>query len=143
MVTNKAPRDHAAFQTEIAAIKPGHLPNVLRVIAELDGVNAAINVAKELGGARLWVPNGGWGNDALITKIVSPLAAEALRNEIGGGVTIIVPTARAVINWSRVTSLRMAGKSYNEIAAATKLSNRQILRICGGIKPKDIGGNHG
>ena len=135
-------RDHAAYQTQIARIKPGHLPTMLRVIAELDGVDVAIHVAEKLGGTRLWLPKNGWSRDAAIAKIVSPMAADALCNEIGAGITVNVPTARTVINWSKVTSLREAGHSYNQIAVATKLSHRQILRICKGIKPRNLDGKN-
>ncbi|NBC32736.1 MAG: hypothetical protein GVY13_08680 [Alphaproteobacteria bacterium] len=109
------------------------LPPVLQQIAEIAGPDAAVRVARELGGRRIYVaPRPGPRNP--LTRLLGGPVATAISERLGAG-DLEVPSARPLLNWYAARRLRRAGWTTRMIAQRLNLTERRIRQLVAGIEP--------
>ena len=109
------------------------MPPVLQQIAEIAGPEAAVRVARELGGRRIYVaPRPGPRNP--LTRLLGRPVATAIAQSLGSG-DIEVPSARPLLNWYAARHLRRAGWTTRMIAKSLNLTERRIRQLVAGIEP--------
>ena len=109
------------------------MPPVLQQIAEIAGPEAAVRVARELGGRRIYVaPRPGPRNP--LTRLLGKPIATAIAHALGSG-DLEVPSARPLLNWYAARHLRRAGWTTRMIAKSLNLTERRIRQLDAGIEP--------
>jgi hypothetical protein len=108
------------------------MPPVLQQIAEIAGPEAAVRVARELGGRRIYVaPRPGPRNP--LTRLLGRPVATAIAEALGSG-DLEVPSARPLLNWYAARHLRRAGWTTRMIAQRLNLTERRIRQLVAGIE---------
>lgn len=109
------------------------MPPVLQQIAAIAGPEAAVRVARELGGRRIYVaPRPGPRNP--LSRLLGRPVATAIAETLGSG-DLEVPSARPLLNWYAARHLRRAGWTTRMIAQRLNLTERRIRQLVAGIKP--------
>jgi hypothetical protein len=107
------------------------LPPLLQTVADVAGLEAAIKIARALGGREMHVGTRPRPNSALV-RVVGQQAAAAIGAELGGH----------QVTWPRATSYLMRldvltrwawGWSTGRIARELRISPRQVRRIVRGV----------
>lgn len=111
----------------------GHLPPLLQAIAESIDVKAAVLVANELGGRRIYIAPRPSARNPLV-KLFGKERASAIAETVGSG-DVEVPSARAVINWYLARQFRRAGWTTRQIARQLNLGERRVRMLTVGVKP--------
>ena len=108
------------------------MPPVLQQIAEIAGPEAAVRVARELGGRRIYVaPRPGPRNP--LTRLLGRPLAMAIAESLGSG-DLEVPSARPLLNWYAARRLRREGWTTRMIAKRLNLTERRIRQLVAGVE---------
>jgi hypothetical protein len=118
-------------------ITPLMLPAVLRQIAELIGIDAAVKIARAFGGTSLTIPQT-MGPDHKLAQLIGLADASTIAAHFGGSGRFECPSAKSVLCRADARRLRRAGKSTMEIAAALGISQRHVTSLVYGV-PKGVG----
>lgn len=112
-----------------SVIKPQMLPGVLGVIAELVSVDAALRVARELGGSRLVFPDNGSldPQHRLVRAIGAENATRVCARLAGKSAT--VPHARRYLRLIEVAKLRDRGFDDRIIARHLGMTEAQVNAV--------------
>ncbi len=117
-----------AFRAAGKSAKTGSV--VLDEIAEVIGEEAALKLAEEFVGERLYIPR---------SPETDPRIVEAIGNELAGRlcdtffrITISIPIR--LVNARRVAEMVRQGKSKREIGRALRITERQVYRILEGLR---------
>lgn len=109
------------------------MPPVLQQIAEIAGPLAAVRIARELGGRRIYVaPRPGPKNP--LTRLLGRPLAMAIAEGLGSG-DLEVPSARPLLNWYAARHLRREGWTTRMIAKRLNLTERRIRQLVTGVEP--------
>ena len=107
----------------------GHLlPNTIRQIADVVGLDIAMKIALELGGRRYAIPQKSTGTK--LEKVIGPDAAEKLCTEFAWEIFDIPLVNTQLIFW-----LRNQGWSLPEIASRLRVSRRKVQYVLSGKTP--------
>lgn len=109
------------------------MPPVLQQIAEIAGPEAAVRVARELGGRRIYVTPRPGPRNPLMRLLGRPIAT-AISERLGSG-DLEVPSARPLLNWYSARRLRRAGWTTRMIAQRLNLTERRIRQLVAGVEP--------
>lgn len=100
------------------------LPGVLSEIEEIAGREAALALARHMGGQTVHMPKPGHlGTDHMLAAAVGAKAAKTIADRFQGEV-VYVPIARR----AEVLALAAEGLSNKEIAARLRISRRSVER---------------
>ncbi len=126
-------------------LTPHILPGILREIAEIAGLQAAVDLCVAARGKLLYIPEGrrltkdhplvgavGWRSARLIAKAL-------------GGQDYLIPTARPVLRAYRARLLRQAGYTTAQIAMILDMARGNVKRLapaadypCAPVEPRAI-----
>lgn len=123
---NATPRPRTRATLEVDA---RHLPYWIRAIAQIAGLDAAMTLALEAGGTRIYIPQKASGS--LLQSIVDVEAAEKICAEFGGE-RIEVP----LVNNHLAVWLSNKGWSQEQIATRLRLCRRSVQYILSGKMPR-------
>ena len=104
------------------------LPGILQEIAAAAGLQAALAVARHLGGRRLSIPAGPVPDDHPLRLAVDRQAAKRIGARLGAG-RHFIPRARAYVTWAAARMLRSRGDSIAQIAATVGVSETRIKEL--------------
>lgn len=117
---------------EMDGVPVALMPPVLQQIAEIAGPEAAVRVARELGGRRIYLaPRPGPRNP--LTRVLGKPLATAIAETLGSG-DLEVPSARPLLNWYAARQLRREGWTTRQIARHLNLTERRIRQLVGDIR---------
>jgi len=130
------PQDNEEECSGVSRVLPGlspHiLPGILRDIAEVAGIQAAMDLCAAARGGRHYFPTIPYLNDEHpLTKAVGRDAALRIAQAFGGEHHTI-PTARPVLRAYRARLLRRAGYSTHQIAVILDMDRSHVIRIAPG-----------
>lgn len=108
---------------------PAILPSVLRDIAEIAGMGAAIDLCDAMGGRGLYIPKGAApAKTDQLARAVGIVAAKKIMKAMGGEY-LRIPTARPVLRAYRVRILRKANYSTAQIAMMMVMDRSHVSRL--------------
>ena len=111
------------------------LPGIVRDIADLVGLAAALKVVEHYQGIRMWVPVK-FDPEHILVKQLGPAAALKLVDYYPGE-KLEIPRCLAAIRAVRDAEIRSGGLSQRQYAAKHGLTERQIRNIQNGIEDDD------
>lgn len=114
--------------TTLPGMTPSILPGILREVAEIAGMQAAMDLCSAARGASIYFPSSRLSDDCELVKAVGREAALRLSAALGGEAHPI-PTARPVLRTYRARTLRSAGYSTGQIAAILDMSRDNVKRV--------------
>ncbi len=107
------------------------LPQIYRAVAEAAGLEAALRLAAEHGGTRIYVPKAA-GPEHWLTLLIGPEGAAALCERIGGeNVTLPVDP-----NGGVKAMRRRAERALDEGLSADEAARRSRLLVAGDLFPQ-------
>ena len=114
------------------------LPQLLQEVADCLGIEAALTLAKKLGGQRVRVPKSPGPSSPLVRAIGMEIAT-ALAG-LYGGELVIVPMAAALNAAARRRAIANDGRSANAVAAAMGCHVNTVYRLRRGgrVDPRQI-----
>jgi hypothetical protein len=112
----------------LTGLTPHVLPGVLRTVAEIAGLYAAIELCEFARGRRFYFPKGYIAQTDQLSQAVGLKAAKLLGKELGGE-TFEIPSARPVLRALRARVLRTANYSTGQIALILEMSRSQVQRL--------------
>ncbi len=105
------------------------LPGVLREIAEVAGLHAAVALCLAARGGRFYIPDRLWlTKDHPLVRAVGWRAAQRIA-QVWGHEDLAIPTARPVLRAYRARVLRTAGYTANQIAAILDMDRSHVQRL--------------
>ncbi len=116
-------------------ITTGRLPEVLREVADLAGIEVAVALARTFGGRRRYFPKVP-APDHPVAKALGLRAARLICGRMGGQ-EITIPRSTIFLNWYDARRLRRDGLSAGEIAKRLRLSERTVFRLTEGVERGD------
>ncbi len=114
------------------------LPQLLQEVADCLGTEAALRLAKRLGGQRVRVPKNPKPSSPLVQAVGMEIA-QALA-DLYGGELVIIPMAAALSAATRRRAIANDGRSANAVAAAMGCHVNTVYRLRRGarVDPRQI-----
>ncbi len=114
--------------TTLHGMTPNILPGILKDIAEIAGMQAAMDLCAAARGTSIYFPRDQIDDDCRLVKAVGFEAALLLCAALGGE-SFAIPTARPVLRAYRARTLRSAGYSMGQIAAILNMDRSTVQRL--------------
>jgi len=111
------------------------LPDFLREIAQLVGVDKAVLIARRLGGRRFYFPER-LTHDNELVQLVGWRDAQRLCHRFAKNREIF-PTARHYLRWFDARALRLQGLDFAEIAQLIGVVPRHAQELLDGFNPDE------
>lgn len=117
------------------AIDIGLLPPILQDLVELIGLHPTMQLVQAYGGVRLYVPKLALDGDHSLVRLIGGEAAKKLQSIYGGEPHFDIPKAERALRAVRNAEIRAKrlNTSLRQLALQYRLTERQILTICGEV----------
>ena len=117
-------------------IQIGMLPPLLQRVAALAGPTLAVQLAREFGGKRVYLPQRMFAHHPL-AQCIGLAPAVRLAAEYAGE-DLVIPSARVYTNWLDARALLVCGLSQPAIASRLRMGQRSVQRILRGFDPAAV-----
>jgi hypothetical protein len=122
--------DVSTAAEDASDLRPGHLPGVLRQIAEQTGMATAIALARAWGGEVRSIPRHP-GPDHPLSRLVGHPQAEIIAR-LCAGPKVLIPSASTVLRWAAARRLRRQGMTFAAIGKAIGVTAKRAAVLCAG-----------